>query len=400
MASDALAILDDAFTAFQGVSRVMVKFRSIVVDCCPSLNVTEDEYNEDESSTVAATRGGKAITTTSSSSSSTSEERKMALAVALDISQMMSSSNQFTESTWFKKSESNYVNELESEGRKSEEDHQLRSQKVLIEKLQDHLANGYRQLKSAMTSVNDYSIELDENLNSIREISSELNNLLDKVKSATVITAGQIPSYCGWIRRSVDFSKVEIGKGIRKFNKTAGNLKWWASLINDRLFFMLQPYGCKADVEIKLDSVSIVDPDDEKIAGKVILSTCIWICDEEGAMVFNASSLDEKQMWLKAFSPWLSHHPSITKEGKPTKRVSLKSTTSSLVPAIDLMSKGLASIGLSSNLSQQSLSHSSNPSPSADVTGLRESPTNFDVNDGLNMKKGWNNCPYQPYHLP
>ena len=36
----------------------------------------------------------------------------------------------------------------------------------------------------------------------------------------------------------------------------------------------------------------VVDPDDEAISGigKSILSTCLWICDDEGALVLNAST--------------------------------------------------------------------------------------------------------------
>ena len=158
-----------------------------------------------------------------------------------------------------------------------------------------------------------------------------------------MISIGQIPVYCGWVRRSADFSKIEPGKSVRKFNKTTGSMTWWASLIGNRLYFMPQPYQSRSEVEINLEEVSIVDPDDEKIAGKVALSTCLWICDEEGALVINADTLNEKQMWLRAFSPWISTSPGITSSGEKPKKVFLPASA-----AVDFMAKGLASIGLKS----------------------------------------------------
>ena len=53
----------------------------------------------------------------------------------------------------------------------------------------------------------------------------------------------------------------------------------------------------------------MVDPDEETVAGKVALSTCIWICDEEGALVLNAGSLVSRRIsahWSQLFSLSLS----------------------------------------------------------------------------------------------
>ena len=46
-------------------------------------------------------------------------------------------------------------------------------------------------------------------------------------------------------------------------------------LIQNNLFFLQQPYSAKADVEVRLDDLTVVDPDDEKVAGKVALSTYV-----------------------------------------------------------------------------------------------------------------------------
>lgn len=121
-------------------------------------------------------------------------------------------------------------------------------------------------------------------------------------------------------------------------------MTWWAALIGNHLYFMQQPYQSLAEVDINMDEISVVDPDDEKIAGKVVLSTCLWICDEEGALVMNADTLNEKQMWLRALSPWLSISPNVTSSGNKPRKVFLPATA-----AVDLMSKGLASIGLSAS---------------------------------------------------
>jgi hypothetical protein len=124
-------------------------------------------------------------------------------------------------------------------------------------------------------------------------------------------------------------------------------MTWWATLIGNHLYFMQQPYQSLAEVDINMDEISVVDPDDEKIAGKVVLSTCLWICDEEGALVMNADTLNEKQMWLRALSPWTSTSPNVTSSGNKPKKVFLPATA-----AVDLMSKGLASIGLSASESR------------------------------------------------
>jgi hypothetical protein len=137
--------------------------------------------------------------------------------------------------------------------RRELESEQLLSQRLLIQKLQDNLALGYRELKSSVAAINTNTMDFSTGLATIEDVCSELEGLLEKVRAAAAVTAGQIPTYCGWVRRSSDFSKVEPGKGVRKFNKTAGSMKMWASLIQSTLFFTQQPYGGKVEVEIKLE---------------------------------------------------------------------------------------------------------------------------------------------------
>ena len=367
MASDAMSIMDHAISAMQGVSRVMVKFRSIVVDCCPSLSNQEEHVDGEakESSQEAATR--------------VIEDRKMALAVSLDIARMMTTtatSNSSSDVSWFrdagdvildvdwknrsKQDQDNAVDDTDAKigltDRRAIENEQLQAQKLLIEKLQDNLATGYKLLKESMSSVNDDSQHLSTSLSSIQDICRELSELLEKVRSAAVITASQIPEYCGWLRRSSDFSRIDPGISVRKFNKSAaGSMKWWCSLIGRKLYFMPRPYNSAAEVEILLDDVAVIDPDVEKISGKTVLTTCIWLVDGEGALVLNLDSLDEKHSWLKALRKWVTNDPNLTSKGYKPRKIDL-STPSSLSSAspssasnAGLVSKSLNAVGINTN---------------------------------------------------
>ena len=89
--------------------------------------------------------------------------------------------------------------------------------------------------------------------------------------------------------------------------------------------YSAQSININEKVEIRLDDVCVVDPDEEKIAGKVMLTTCIWLRDEEGALVLNLDSLDQKTMWLRALAPWVSGQPGLTSKGAKLKKISLAS---------------------------------------------------------------------------
>ena len=150
MASDALAILDHTVSAVQGVSRVMVKFRSIVVDCCPSLASQEGVRKEENGDERGVEEGRE-------NRHQTLEERKAALAVSMDIAKMMTSvTSSSSEVSWFRdaadaildvdwreksrsdnlRGEEDAVDTMGEINRRAQEDEQIYAQRLLVEKMQ------------------------------------------------------------------------------------------------------------------------------------------------------------------------------------------------------------------------------------------------------------------------
>jgi hypothetical protein len=171
IASDALSILDNALATMQGVSRVMVKFKSIVVDCCPSLAI--------ETSEVVSQRSVES--TSARTSSQNTHEKKATLAVALDIARMMSSAS-VTNSTsqWFE-DVSSFLHVDSPQRHVDRHMEQFTAQNLLIDKLQENLASSYRLLKLALKSVGENYTDLTGGLTTVEEVCDEQSDFLDKV---------------------------------------------------------------------------------------------------------------------------------------------------------------------------------------------------------------------------
>lgn len=135
MAQTTLAIIDHAFTALQGVSRVMVKFKSIVVDCCPSLAAHNEEEAEDDQ--------GRPVDTLRRKKAESAADSKMALAVAVDIARMMTTNatTASNEVSWFRdagdalldvdwNNDQNVNAAAETASRREKEDEQVRARGV------------------------------------------------------------------------------------------------------------------------------------------------------------------------------------------------------------------------------------------------------------------------------
>jgi hypothetical protein len=174
MASDTLSILDHAVTAIKGVSRVMIKFKTIVVDCCPSLAIEADGLQDKSTKILDA-----AVTANQSP-----DNTKVALAVALDISKMMSSAAFST--SWFqegavKSRDIDGVGSLTIEDKQVSGEEKFKAQSLLIEKLQENLASSYRLLKATLKSVDENYTDLTKGLATVEDVCTELNNFREKV---------------------------------------------------------------------------------------------------------------------------------------------------------------------------------------------------------------------------
>lgn len=172
MASDALSILDNALATMQGVSRVMVKFKSIVVDCCPSLALETGEVSQSSVKAVSA-----------KTSLQNTHEKKATLAVALDIARMMSSASVTSSTTQWFEDVSSFLDVDSPQRHVDRHLEQFNAQRVLIDKLQENLASSYSLLKLALKSIGENYSDLTGGLTTVEEVCEEQSDFLDKVKS-------------------------------------------------------------------------------------------------------------------------------------------------------------------------------------------------------------------------
>jgi len=168
---------------------------------------------------------------------------------------------------------------------------------VLANNLSHAILNSYMQVKNVERLLTTSSQDVSISLSGIRSVCNELVDVIDTVKRCAIVTSSQMPRHCGWIRRSSGFSKPD---------KTMGTSRCWATLIDSSVYFMMHPYSKIVDVEISLEFMVAIDPDENsQAAEKDSLSTHIWIVDDEGLLIIDAISLDEKLMWLEALNTWL-----------------------------------------------------------------------------------------------
>jgi hypothetical protein len=168
---------------------------------------------------------------------------------------------------------------------------------VLANNLSHAILNSYMQVKNVERLLTTSSQDISISLSGIRSVCNELVDIIDTVKRCAIVTSSRMPKHCGWIRRSSGFTKPD---------KTMGTSRCWATLIDNTIYFMMHPYSKIVDAEMCLEFMVAVDPDENSsTAEKDSLSSHIWIVDDEGLLIIDTISLDEKVMWLDALKSWI-----------------------------------------------------------------------------------------------
>lgn len=130
---------------------------------------------------------------------------------------------------------------------------------VLANNLSHAILNSYMQVKNVERLLTTSSQDISISLSGIRSVCNELISMIDTVKRCAIVTSCQMPKHCGWIRRSSGFSKPD---------KTMGTSRCWATLIDGTIYFMMHPYSKIVDVEMSLEFMVAIDPDENS---KVLL---------------------------------------------------------------------------------------------------------------------------------
>lgn len=192
------------------------------------------------------------------------------------------------------------------------------SEKQLVTNLRTEIQSNYKRLLSLSENCNKYPSEILNAVEDIDRTVRALDNSLDKLQHLTILSSNQTPSYCGWMKKSSGFSKSDrsvIGK------------RYWCLLIRDSLYFLDQPYGKKVEYEVYLDKSFIAhDPDDDiETNAKTSLSSLLWISNpesgsiDEGVLVLDCITLDEKCMWIENLKPWIPVDPNLIKKSSRSK---------------------------------------------------------------------------------
>jgi hypothetical protein len=186
-------------------------------------------------------------------------------------------------------------------------------------------------LKSTHIALQNAVLEIETFTESLAEVAKVMRSQLDRVRASSLASLWRSSVYCGWMRKTAGFSKV---------NAKPSSTRWWTVLTSNMLLFMSQPYSQKVEYEVDLsEGLLVVDPDaDESAAvanaimsvdmsngasypavtrgkGKKAITSSLWLVNDQGLLAIDPESLDEKVVWAESLKPWFmttSYRPAAT----------------------------------------------------------------------------------------
>jgi hypothetical protein len=109
----------------------------------------------------------------------------------------------------------------------------------LSAELSQTLVGNYSRMKNIQNCLIASTTVVDTTLQGLHSACVDLEATLGKVKFAAALASGYCPTYCGWVRKSSGFSLIRLDK---TFSSSHGQ-KMWATLVQNNLYFMQQPYS-------------------------------------------------------------------------------------------------------------------------------------------------------------